>query len=120
MFKKERDILQKIAEKLFIDRRILKAIAYGSRVRGDYSGDAERLLDDAKFLNFLIFLLKKIYTIITIIKMSNYHAIFKTVEFKRKFYESEVKKAIFVKFSDGGMSENFTVGPRQLDSKTYL
>ena len=41
MFKKERDILQKIAEKLSINRRILKAIAYGSRVRGDYRGDSD-------------------------------------------------------------------------------
>lgn len=41
MFQKERDVLQKISEKLSTDRRILKAIAYGSRIRGDYRGDSD-------------------------------------------------------------------------------
>jgi len=41
MFKKEKDILKEIAGKLFADRRILKAIAYGSRVRGDFRGDSD-------------------------------------------------------------------------------
>lgn len=41
MFKKEKDILQEIARKLSADRRILKAIAYGSRVRGDFRGDSD-------------------------------------------------------------------------------
>lgn len=41
MFKKERDILQGISEKLSSDRRILKAIVYGSRIRGDYRGDSD-------------------------------------------------------------------------------
>lgn len=41
MFTKEKDILQKITGKLSSDRRILKAIAYGSRVRGDFRGDSD-------------------------------------------------------------------------------
>lgn len=36
MFKKERDILQGISKKLSPDRRILKVIAYGSMIRGDF------------------------------------------------------------------------------------
>jgi predicted nucleotidyltransferase len=41
MFKKEKAILQAIVEKLSVDVRILKIIAYGSRVRGDYRGDSD-------------------------------------------------------------------------------
>jgi len=41
MFKKEKNILQEIAEKLSADKRILKAIVYGSRVRGDFRGDSD-------------------------------------------------------------------------------
>lgn len=41
MFKKEREILKGVSEKLSIDRRIVKIIAYGSRVRGDYSADSD-------------------------------------------------------------------------------
>lgn len=41
MFKKERDILQEISEKFSADKRILKIIAYGSRVRGDFRGDSD-------------------------------------------------------------------------------
>lgn len=41
MFKREKDILQKISEELSSDRRILRAIAYGSRVRGDYRDDSD-------------------------------------------------------------------------------
>jgi predicted nucleotidyltransferase len=41
MFTKEKDILHKIAEKFAVDRRILKAIVYGSRVRGDFRGDSD-------------------------------------------------------------------------------
>lgn len=41
MFKKERTILKAISEKLSSDKRILKIIVYGSRVRGDYRGDSD-------------------------------------------------------------------------------
>lgn len=41
MFKKEREILREISEKLSANERVLKIIAYGSRVRGDYSGDSD-------------------------------------------------------------------------------
>lgn len=41
MFKKEKDILKAIAEELSIDKRILKVIVYGSRVRGNYRGDSD-------------------------------------------------------------------------------
>lgn len=41
MFKKEMDILQEISKKLSPDRRILKIIAYGSRVRGDFESDSD-------------------------------------------------------------------------------
>lgn len=41
MFKKEREILQRISEELSADQRILKIIAYGSRIRGDYRGDSD-------------------------------------------------------------------------------
>lgn len=41
MFKKERDILQGISKKLSPDRGILKVIAYGSRIRGDFRGDSD-------------------------------------------------------------------------------
>jgi predicted nucleotidyltransferase len=41
MFKKEKEILLEISEKLSADRRVLKIIAYGSRVRGDYRGESD-------------------------------------------------------------------------------
>lgn len=41
MFMKEKAILREISEKLSTDKRILKAIAYGSRIRGDYRGDSD-------------------------------------------------------------------------------
>ena len=41
MLKKERDILREISEKLSDNERVLKIIAYGSRVRGDYRGDSD-------------------------------------------------------------------------------
>jgi predicted nucleotidyltransferase len=41
MFAKEKHILQEIAGKLAADRRILKAVVFGSRVRGDFTGDSD-------------------------------------------------------------------------------
>ncbi len=41
MFNKEKDILREISEKLSADMRILKVIAYGSMVRGDYTADSD-------------------------------------------------------------------------------
>jgi len=41
MFKKEREMLREISEKLSANRNVLKIIAYGSRVRGDYKGDSD-------------------------------------------------------------------------------
>ena len=41
MFKREKDILQEIAGELSADTRILKAVVYGSRVRGDFRGDSD-------------------------------------------------------------------------------
>ncbi len=41
MFKKEENVLHEISKKLSADRRVLKAIAYGSRIRGDYRGDSD-------------------------------------------------------------------------------
>ncbi|MEW6066678.1 MAG: nucleotidyltransferase domain-containing protein [Nitrospirota bacterium] len=42
MFTKEKQILKIISEELSIDdRRILKIIVYGSRVRGDHRGDSD-------------------------------------------------------------------------------
>jgi predicted nucleotidyltransferase len=41
MFRREREVLQRVAEELSTDARVLKVIAYGSRVRGDYRGDSD-------------------------------------------------------------------------------
>lgn len=41
MFKKEIEILQDISNELSAYQGILKVIAYGSRVRGDYRGDSD-------------------------------------------------------------------------------
>jgi uncharacterized protein len=41
MFKKEKDILIAMAGEFSSDRRILKVIVFGSRVRGDYRGDSD-------------------------------------------------------------------------------
>lgn len=41
MFKRERDALESILKKLSTDRRIIKVIVYGSRVRGDFRGDSD-------------------------------------------------------------------------------
>ncbi len=41
MLKKEEDALKKIADNLSNDKRILKIIAYGSRVRGDFREDSD-------------------------------------------------------------------------------
>src|SRR3989338_2234405 len=41
MFNKEREIMRKIADNLSEDKMVLKIIAYGSRVRGDYRGDSD-------------------------------------------------------------------------------
>ncbi len=41
MFAKERNILSKIAETLSSEPAILKIIAYGSRVRGDFREDSD-------------------------------------------------------------------------------
>jgi len=41
MLKKEENTLKKIAENLSNDKRILKIIAYGSRVRGDFREDSD-------------------------------------------------------------------------------
>lgn len=41
MFKKEKDILKAIVKELSPDKRILKVIVYGSRVRGDYRGTSD-------------------------------------------------------------------------------
>jgi predicted nucleotidyltransferase len=41
MFKREMDILQEMANDFSAYKGIIKAIAYGSRVRGDYIGDSD-------------------------------------------------------------------------------
>ncbi len=41
MLEKEENALKIIAENLSTDKRILKIIAYGSRVRGDFRGDSD-------------------------------------------------------------------------------
>lgn len=41
MFKKEADLLKEISEKLSADDTISKAIAYGSRIRGDFRSDSD-------------------------------------------------------------------------------
>jgi predicted nucleotidyltransferase len=41
MFKKEHTILKEISEKLSNNPRILRIIAFGSRVRGDFRGDSD-------------------------------------------------------------------------------
>lgn len=41
MFKKDKDILKAIVEEFSADKRILKVIIYGSRVRGDYKGTSD-------------------------------------------------------------------------------
>lgn len=41
MFKREREILYEISKRLSAEGRILRIVAYGSRVRGDYRGDSD-------------------------------------------------------------------------------
>lgn len=41
MFKKEKDILESLVKEFSSDRRILKVIVFGSRVRGDYRSDSD-------------------------------------------------------------------------------
>ena len=41
MFKREMDILHQMANDFSSYKGIIKAIAYGSRVRGDYRGDSD-------------------------------------------------------------------------------
>lgn len=41
MFEKEKRIFREIADKLSADERILRAILFGSRVRGDFRGDSD-------------------------------------------------------------------------------
>lgn len=41
MLEKESNILKEIAGKLASDKRLLKIVAYGSRVRGDNRGDSD-------------------------------------------------------------------------------
>ncbi|MDI6717230.1 MAG: nucleotidyltransferase domain-containing protein [Actinomycetota bacterium] len=41
MFKREKDILRKIVKELSKDSRVIKVVAFGSRVRGDFRGDSD-------------------------------------------------------------------------------
>ena len=41
MFAKEREVLEEISKKLASDSHLMKIIAYGSRVRGDFRGDSD-------------------------------------------------------------------------------
>lgn len=41
MFDREKNILKRISRRLAKDPGLLKVIAYGSRVRGDYTGDSD-------------------------------------------------------------------------------
>jgi predicted nucleotidyltransferase len=41
MFKKEIEILQEISKRLAHDKKVLRITVYGSRIRGDYTGNSD-------------------------------------------------------------------------------